>query len=79
MRIILDKLQDTEFKRKIINTVKEFKNLKEGMNYLNELKEKRNKFLVKVQENRNAAEWNGGDCISYCCVAMIKYHHQKAI
>lgn len=52
----LDELQDTEFKRKIINTVKEFKNLKEGMNYLNELKEKRNKFLVKVQENRNAAE-----------------------
>lgn len=36
----LDELQDTEFKRKIINTVKEFKNLKEGMNYLNELKEK---------------------------------------
>lgn len=74
----LDEFQDTEFKRKIINMVNEFNDLKEGMNYLDELKEKRNKFLVKVQENTNAAEWNGGDCISYCCVAMTKYHDQKA-
>lgn len=50
----LDKTQDTEFKRTIINKFKEFKEFKENMNkLLNECTEGRNKIVIEVLENTN--------------------------
>lgn len=58
----LGKPQGTEFKRKTINFIKEFKEFKEYLNkYFIQLQADNNKCLSDIQENKNTLEWNNED------------------